>query len=321
MVADIHELRRSEIPAFIDLLRHGFGGELEHQGTDLRWIRRMLTVATLARGIPARALRRVTGNEATILMAIHRGHIAGSVTILGRRNPRLTGIVVHPEARGQGVGLQLLQEGLRRLQARGHRWVSGAAIDPRALALAQKAGFRALDQIDLYRLPLPAAVARPPGTAVRRARRTDLCRIGRRQRPVECDLNAHPFALPLLGSLCGLRVRHITAWNNDAPIACCSVSSARGNAVGEMRTVRARADHPDGVLACLALACRWLESLGKIALHLYLSADSPEFGEAAAAIGATKCHTWTRVAVDLDSWSPANAAGRGGGPPPRLEEA
>ena len=72
-------------------------------------------------------------------------------------------LAVHPDARGRGIGLALLQEAFRVFQARGERIV-GLGVDTEnatgALALYERAGMAVEESSDVWeRLPAMSAVA------------------------------------------------------------------------------------------------------------------------------------------------------------------
>ncbi len=70
---------------------------------------------------------------------------------------------MHPDVRGRGIGLALLQEAFRVFQARGERIV-GLGVDTEnatgALALYERAGMAVEESSDVWeRLPAMSAVA------------------------------------------------------------------------------------------------------------------------------------------------------------------
>jgi hypothetical protein len=108
--------------------------------------------------------------------------------------------------------------------------------------------------------------------------------------------------VPLIGGLLGVRVRHVTAWEEGRPTICCALSTVGAAAVGEVRIVRAHPKDRFGLRSVLSYAGTWFGRTGRTGMHVYVSADRPHLTGLMDDLGAVTRHTWTRVACDLEAW-------------------
>jgi GNAT superfamily N-acetyltransferase len=288
MTITIETLKRREVHQFMHLLRLGFKGEIAQRGTDFKRLERFFSLLFLANGLPLRMIRWVSGHEAFVLAAKSEDRVVGSLTVVGRENPALTGVYVLPEFRGQGTALRLVEEALVRLKTHGHHKARVAAIDENAERLAQRAGFVPCARIDLYRRALPAEIPSPPGVRIE---------YSRRREPTD-----HPYDLRFLGRLIGFRSAGITAVSGKGEAVRCTLIAQPHQTIGEIRPQLIIPGEEGALLAALATGCDWLSHLGKKEVYLPLPSDVQGLADIAVTAGFWKDRSWTHLAIDLDSW-------------------
>jgi GNAT superfamily N-acetyltransferase len=287
MAITIEPLTRREIDPFIHLLRSGFEEEISDRGADFADLERLLSLLLLGNGLPLRAIRRLTGHEAFVLIAKEAGRVVGSLQIVGHQSPSLIGIYVLPDFRGQRIALRLIEEALVRLKAHGHRSARVGAIDEVAQHLAKRAGFVPYEKIDLYRRSLPAKIASPPGVRIeysRKRKSTD-----------------HPYDIRFLRRVIGFHTARITAVDGARGVLSCTLITQPYQRVGEIRPRLLIPGREDAFLPCLAEGCKWLSRLKKEEVYLPLPSDAEGLADLALTAGFRKDRSWVHLAIDLSN--------------------
>ena len=287
MAITIEPLTRREINPFMHLLRAGFEEEFSDRGTDFADMERLLSLILLGNGLPLRAIRRLTGHEAFVLIAKSEGRVVGSLQIVGHQSPSLIGIYVLPDFRGQRVALRLIEEALVRLKAHGYRSARVGAIDEVAQHLAERAGFVPYEKIDLYRRPLPVEIAPSPRVRIE---------YSRKHEPTD-----HPYDIRFLRRVIGFRATRITAVDGTRGVLSCTLITQPYQRVGEIRPRLLIPGREDAFLPCLAAGCKWLSRLKKEEVHLPLPSDEAGLANLALTAGFRKDRSWVHLAIDLSN--------------------
>jgi len=285
MTITIEPLTRREIHSFMHLLRAGFEEEISNRGADFADLERLLSFILLGNGLPLRAIRRLTGHQAFVLIAKSKGRVVGSLQVVGSQSPSLIGIYVLPDFRGQRIALRLIEEALVRLKAHGHRSARVGAIDEGAQHLAERAGFVPYEKIDLYRRSLPAEIASPPGVRIEYSRKR--------------ESTDHPYDIRFLRRMIGFHTARITAVDGTRGVLSCTLITQPYQKVGEIRPRLLIPGGEDAFLPCLAEGCKWLSRLKKEEAHLPLPSDEEGLADLALTAGFRKDRSWVHLAIDL----------------------
>ena len=287
MAITIEPLTRREIHPFIHLLRSGFEEEISNRGADFADLEHLLSLLLLGNEFPLRAIRRLTGHEAFVLIAKSEGRVVGSLQVVGRQSPALIGIYVLPDFRGQRVALRLIEEALVLLKAHGHRSARVGAINEVAQHLAERAGFVPYEKIDLYRRSLPVKIASPPRVRIEYSRKS--------------ESTDHPYDIRFLRRVIGFRTARITAVDGVRRVLSCTLITQPYQKVGEIRPRLLSPGREDAFLPCLAEGCKWLSRLKKEEVHLPLPSDEEGLADVALTAGFRKDRSWVHLAIDLST--------------------
>ena len=287
MAITIGSLTRREIDPLIHLLRSGFEEEISNRGADFADLKRLFSLILLGNGLPLRAIRRLTGHEAFVLIAKSKGRAVGCLQVVGRQSPVLIGIYVLPDFRRQGIAFRLIEEALVRLKAHGHRSARAAAFDERAQHLVEKVGFVPYKKIDLYRRSLPAEIASPPGVCIEYSRKR--------------ESTDHPYDIRFLKRMIGFHAARITAVDGAREVLSCTLITQPYQKVGEIRPRLFVPGREDAFLPCLAEGCKWLYRLKKEEVHITLLSEDEGLANLALKAGFRKDHSWVHLAIDLSN--------------------
>lgn len=285
MTLPIESLRRRDVAQFIDLLQRGFSDDLSARGTNparLAWILRLLLVAN---GAPLRALRRLTGHTADLLVARSGDRLVACLAILGRTDPVLTGMYVLPGFRGQQLALSMVNEALDRLRARGQPRASVLATDETAQRLAERAGFVVCNRTDLYRRRLPARIPFPGRFTVQRHRRG--------------DLSGNPYDLGPLRWLSRVRSAQLVVAEGEQDVLACTLTALPHQRTGELKPRLLVPQREEALLAALAAGSEWVAALKREEIYLPLSADQEAFAPIATSAGFEPIRSWVHLERDL----------------------
>ena len=287
MAITIEPLTQREIDPLIHLLRSGFEEEISNRGVDFADLKRLFSLILLGNGLPLRAIRRLTGHEAFVLIAKSKGRAVGCLQVVGRQSPVLIGIYVLPDFRRQGIAFRLIEEALVRLKAHGHRSARAAAFDERAQHLMEKVGFVPYKKIDLYRRSLPVKIASTSRVRIEYSRKR--------------ESTDHPYDIRFLRRMIGFRAARITAVDGVSEVLSCTLITQPYQKVGEIRPRLLIPGREDAFLPCLAEGCKWLFLRKKEEVHITLLSEDEGLADLALTTGFRKDHSWIHLAIDLST--------------------
>lgn len=288
----IDDITTADIPHYLEFLRAGFGGPLSDLGTDLGFVSRILRGLLCARGAPLRAVKRIAGYEAFVLIARHAGRPIGCLTVVGRKSPSLTGVYVIPEFRGQRIASRLIETAVNRLRHAGYVEAHATPLNAIAQHLVEKVGFVPYSSTAAYERLLPLELPAEPEFTIRRLHAGDL---GGR-----CEQHGRPYDLGPIGRLFGIRTRRLAAVGPDGAAVAALLFAIHREQVGEVRPLLLRSGGKAGLIPILAEADRWYRRLGKEKIGLYVEEGDKPLGEIAQALGFTYTRSWTHLILKLN---------------------
>lgn len=287
----IDTLTRKDIPRYIELVRAGFEAELMELGTDLDRLARILRFLFLWGGLPLRLVKRMTGHEAFALLARKDGETIGCLTVIGRKDPSLTGVYVRPEFRGKGISYRLLEEAVSRLQEAGYKRVYASPLNEVGEHLIEKLGFTPYGRTTVYERSLPVAPPPPREFRVRRKRRGDTAD------PEEW--HGRRYKLRRIGKLFGIRVRELTTVGPRGPAVCATLFTLRKERVGEIHPLLLIPGEERALIPIVGVGSSWFHRLGKEVIHLSITDKSEALVPVALELGFEKKRDWVHFSLDL----------------------
>jgi len=291
MEIGIDTLTRKDIPRYIGLIRAGFATELTELGTDLDRLARILRALLLWGGLPLWLVKRLTGHEAFALLARKGGEPVGCLTVIGRKEPSLTGVYVRPEFRGNGISYRLIEEAISRLQKAGYKKVHASPLNKAGEHLIEKLGFTPYGRTTVYERSLP--VVPPPQHEVRVRRRLRGDTAG----PEEW--HGRQYKLRRIGRLFGIRVRELTAVSPRGPAVCATLFTLRKERVGEVHPLLLIPGEEEALIPIIGVGSSWFRRLGKEVIHLSITDKSEALAPVALRLGFKKKRDWIHFRLDL----------------------
>ena len=285
MPVEIKTLSRKDVDQYVNLLRLGFGEELQQRGTNIARIGRMARVMSSFGGLPLRLIKATTGRGLYTLVAKDGSRVVGVLTVIEGREPILIGAYIIEEYRRQGVALGLIREALRRLKKHGYSRVRGSVYNHTAQLLVERAGFAPYDHMDLYQCSLPKRTSVPDSVFVQRTRKVDLPR--------------YPYDLGPLNLFTGVHIRCISIHSGDEETMEGMLIALPHQTVGEIQVRIIVPGREETFSALLKAGYEWFSHLGRSSISVPLHDGTASLATILTKEGFVKRHSWVQMTCDL----------------------
>ena len=315
---NIRAMHPADIDALIHLVTTSFAEEYRAQGVTADALTQQIRLATKGRMLPFRLLSWAAGIQWEMLVAELDGELVGCGGYTGRQKMELSNLMVLPAYRRQGIGQQLLQERLERLQAHGHTVVTTTILETNDASLGNvsKQGFSVFDQYRILEKGLPLLEETPSS-------------VGKRS-----PLSIRPFtaddkdAFQKLETVCVSNTRlsiegtqlsaYLPSWGSrqfntlTGAIQHAYIFSLAGEIVGSVRASTGRSQssgfmarpflsdaHNDQYRAVIHHIGQWFHSVGKTTMRVAVDANQKERLTNLQADGWRQTQSWLRLVKEL----------------------
>lgn len=293
MAVVIDTLTRKDVSQFIKFLRLGFSPELKELGTDLFRLEHIIKFLLLWNGFPLKVIKRISGHEAFVLLARSENEPVGCLTVVGRKEPSLTGAYILPEFRGKGIASRLIEEALSRLRKAGYKKVRGSPSNAVAQHMIEKVGFTPESFSVVYEHLLPLNITSPAGICVRRMHRNDIP-------PSKKVWHGRRYKVRFFGRLLGIHVRKLTAVTSGGAVLCGTLFAIERERIGEVHPILLISGEERALFALLKAGEKWFHQMGKKSINLSISADNQALAATALKTGFTRKQKWVQFSLDLE---------------------